>query len=152
MQYIPNPAERIRLKKLYEQTSSDKLIEMILEDEVQYNKEPYEGYELLLEEVKKRGLEAKINEIKSCALDEEQQRFKDYDLVVVKTFPYRPEAEIAKGLLIEKGVEAILVADDCGGFRSHLTFTGRGVDLFVKKEDLKKSQEILEVVDGSRGQ
>jgi len=72
------------------------------------------------------------------------------DLVSIKTFMHRHEAELAKGLLAEKGIEAIVSADDCGGARPHLTFGMSGVQLLVKKEDEQKAKEVLEVLGGPK--
>ena len=91
--------ERLRLKKTYEEMPEEKLIEVILEDEKEYKKQPYEAYELLLEEAKRRGIKEKIEERKKFIQNEEYLKHKDMDLVDIKTFPYRHEAEIAKGLL-----------------------------------------------------
>jgi len=66
------------------------------------------------------------------------------DLVVLKTFLYRHEAEMTKNILAEEGIETIISADDLGTCRPHLTFGLGGVKLLVKKENLKKSQKILE--------
>ena len=72
------------------------------------------------------------------------------DLIVIKTFMYRHEAELAKGLLTERGIDAIVSADDVGGFRPHLTFTGDGVRLLVKKEDVERANEALEVLENPK--
>jgi len=141
--------ERLRLKKTYEELPEEKLIEVILEDEEVYKKEPYEEYELLLAEAKRRGIEKKIEERKKFSQNEECLRHKDMNLVVIRRFPYRNEAEYAKNILESNGIEAVIVADDCGFFRPHLTFTGRGVELSVKKEDVQKAQEALRVLGDS---
>lgn len=62
----------------------------------------------------------------------------------IKTFSYRHEAEMAKGLLEEQEIESIISADDCGGFTSHIAFTSGGIQLMVKKKDIEKAKEILE--------
>lgn len=67
-------------------------------------------------------------------------------MVVIKTFAYRHEAEFVKGILTEKGIESVITADDCGGFRPHLTFTGRGAELSVKQEDIEKAREALKIL------
>ena len=124
--------ESLRLKKLYKDMPEEQLIELILEDEETYKKEPYEAYELLLEEAKIRGIEKKIEERKKSAQNTEYLRHKDMDLVVVRTFPFRNEAEYAKNVLESNGIEGIVTADDCGFMLAHLTFTGRGAGLLVK--------------------
>ena len=139
--------ERLRLKKLYTDMPEEHLIELILEDGEAYKKEPYEAYELMLAEAKKRGIEKKIEERKKSAQNTEYLRHKDMDLVVARRFPYRNEAEYAKNILESNGIEAIITADDCGFMRAHLTLTGRGAELLVKKEDLDKAKEALKVLD-----
>ena len=69
------------------------------------------------------------------------------ELIKIKAFPNRHEAELAKGLLAEKGIEALVSADDCGGMRHHLSFGMGRVQLLVKKEDVEKAQEILKVLE-----
>ncbi|UCC94764.1 MAG: DUF2007 domain-containing protein [Candidatus Omnitrophota bacterium] len=72
------------------------------------------------------------------------------ELVVIKTFPYRHDAELARGLLESEGIKAIISADDQAGYAPHLLST-RGkkgmARLLVKKEDIEKAQEILKVLD-----
>ncbi len=72
------------------------------------------------------------------------------DLVIAKTFPKRYEAELAKGLLADEGIEATLSIDDMGGFAPYLLLTRgrRGMaKLLVKKEDLEKAQDIFKRLD-----
>jgi len=68
------------------------------------------------------------------------------DLVSIRTFLHRHEAELAKGLLNEKGIEAVISADDLGTWRPHLSF-GTGVQLLVKKEDVEEAQEALRILE-----
>ena len=42
------------------------------------------------------------------------------DLIIIKIFYSRLEAEQAKGLLDEKGIEAFISADDAGGTHPHV--------------------------------
>ena len=69
------------------------------------------------------------------------------DLVVIKTFLQRYEAEHAQGLLKNNGIDSIVQADDLGGFRSHLTLGTGNVRLLVKKEHAEKAKEILSILD-----
>ena len=64
------------------------------------------------------------------------------DLVNIKTFLNRHEAELAKSLLAESDIEAIISADDLGGWRPHLSF-GSGVKLSVSKKDADLAKQIL---------
>jgi len=51
---------------------------------------------------------------------------------------------VAKGLLAEQGIESIISADDCGGYRPQMVFGTGGVQLIVKKDDTDKAIKILE--------
>ncbi|MDD5584050.1 MAG: hypothetical protein PHV55_03220 [Candidatus Omnitrophica bacterium] len=64
------------------------------------------------------------------------------DLVTVKEFLKRHEAEMARDLLWRNGIEGVVVADDCGGCRPHMLYA-QTAKLLIKKEDLTKAQEIL---------
>ena len=68
------------------------------------------------------------------------------DLINIRSFSQRHEAELAKGLLSEQGIEAIIQADDCGGMRPHLTLGTAGVQLLIKREDVEKAKEILRTI------
>ena len=68
------------------------------------------------------------------------------ELVVVKKFLYRQEAEIAKGLLTSSGIDCILSADDAGGLRPEIAFGRGGVHLLVKRKDLQEAKEMLKEV------
>ena len=67
------------------------------------------------------------------------------ELASIATFLYRHEAELAKSLLSEKGIEAIISADDLGGYRPDLSMGN--VKLLVKKEDVEKAKEVLKVLE-----
>ena len=64
------------------------------------------------------------------------------DLVVLKTFLFRHEAEIAKLNLEASGIFCVIFADDLGGVRPHLSF-GSAIVLSVFDCDLEKSKNIL---------
>jgi hypothetical protein len=66
------------------------------------------------------------------------------DTVIVKKFVHRHEAELAKNILAEEGVEAVVCADDCGGC---LNISAAAVKLMVKKKDADRASEILKVLD-----
>jgi hypothetical protein len=75
------------------------------------------------------------------------------DLVAIKTFAYRHEAELAKNLLAEEGIESVVSADDLGSHRPHLLFTGgKGgmAKLLVRKEDVQEAERILAVLEEPR--
>ena len=66
------------------------------------------------------------------------------DLICIKNYNNRTEAEIVKSLLEASGIEAVVSADDCGGMRPHLLLGTNGTRLLVKEEDAQKALEILE--------
>ena len=61
--------------------------------------------------------------------------------IVLKTFIHRYEAEIAKGLLDEKGIDNMISDDDVGGFRPGMII-GESIKLIVNEEDLEKAKEL----------
>jgi hypothetical protein len=69
-------------------------------------------------------------------------------LITIKTFYSRHDAEIAKGLLDEKGIQSSILADDGGATRPSLTFT-EGVRLLVGKNDVKKAKELIKVLEST---
>jgi len=67
--------------------------------------------------------------------------------VILKTFMYRHEAEMAKGLLEDNSIEAIISADDMGGYRPHLSLSMGNVRLLVRSQDFERARDILKVLD-----
>jgi hypothetical protein len=65
------------------------------------------------------------------------------ELVVVKTFGSRPEADIAKGALASAGIDAMIQADTAGGMREHLAWSGTGFRLLVREDDARAALEVL---------
>lgn len=71
------------------------------------------------------------------------------ELISVRVFDQRYEAEIAQGLLLEAGIESIIKADDCGGMLMGVSLIRKGgIKLMVSGEDLEKAEETLEVLNG----
>jgi putative signal transducing protein len=66
----------------------------------------------------------------------------DTDLVVVRTFPDRFEADVAQSALEAAGIESMLRTDDFGGLRPHMALTN-GVDLLVRAENAEEADEVL---------
>ena len=64
------------------------------------------------------------------------------DVICVKTFASRIEANIAKGMLESNDILSYISADDEGGMLP-FQLSKKGVQLFVKKDILTKAQEIL---------
>lgn len=66
------------------------------------------------------------------------------DIICIKNYNNRVEAELAKSFLEDSDIEATVSTDDCGGWYPHLLFGTGGARLLVKEEDAKKALIILE--------
>jgi hypothetical protein len=66
----------------------------------------------------------------------------DSDLVVVRTFLNRFEADVAKSALDAAEIESLIRADDAGGLRPAMSM-GSAVELVVRAEDAARAGEIL---------
>ena len=64
---------------------------------------------------------------------------KSLDLTVISTFPSTADAQIAKGILDEVGIESMIRADDAGGMYPAIG----GADLLARAEDLDKANDAL---------
>lgn len=63
---------------------------------------------------------------------------------ILKTYINRYEADIAKGLLDEKGIENMISDDDVGGFRPGMII-GESIQLIVNEKDLKNAKEAIKI-------
>lgn len=66
---------------------------------------------------------------------------KAMDTFVVATYRFRHEAEFAKAVLAANDIEAIVLADDAGGYRPEIMSPVR---LVVRAEDAELARSILE--------
>jgi hypothetical protein len=66
---------------------------------------------------------------------------KSADLVVVSTFPSTPDAQIAKGVLDDAGIDAMIRSDDAGGMYPAIS----GAELLVRREDVQRANDALHV-------
>ncbi|HVH10617.1 MAG TPA: hypothetical protein VM736_12550 [Gemmatimonadales bacterium] len=64
------------------------------------------------------------------------------ELVCIRTFPSRLEAELAKGLLEARGISAMVSMDDAGGMRPEMAFI-KGASLFVEPQVAERALELL---------
>jgi len=64
--------------------------------------------------------------------------------VVLKTFINMYEAQMAKGLLDEKGIVSMLSDEDIGGFQPGMII-GETIKLMVNEEDLERAREVIKV-------
>ena len=67
----------------------------------------------------------------------------DSELVVVRTFNNRIEADLAKSALDAADIDSMVSADDAGGEQPGL-WPGEGVSLLVRSEDALRAAEILD--------
>lgn len=70
------------------------------------------------------------------------QKKVEEDFVVARTYSYRHEAEMGRTMLEANGVDAMIVADDCGGQRP-LVGANIGVKLVVRRRDEHKATTLL---------
>jgi hypothetical protein len=61
------------------------------------------------------------------------------DLIAVSTFRSTAEAQIAKGILDEVGIESMIRADNAGGMYPAIS----GAELLVRSEDSDKARDAL---------
>lgn len=70
------------------------------------------------------------------------------EMKTVRIFEMRYEAEMARGLLLEQGIESMISADDCGGQLMGLSSLRKsGVKLLIREEDEEKAAEALKVLE-----
>jgi hypothetical protein len=75
--------------------------------------------------------------------DSEQEPSEEYlDLINIKTYSSRHDAELAKSFLASNGVHAVVIGDDYGGIHPALSFS-TGVQLLVKEKDVQKTKKIF---------
>ncbi|MBI2073894.1 MAG: DUF2007 domain-containing protein [Gemmatimonadetes bacterium] len=65
------------------------------------------------------------------------------DLVSVRSFRTRAEAELAENTLAAAGIRAVVMADDAGGAHPELAFTTGGSRVLVAPEDAARARELL---------
>jgi len=66
------------------------------------------------------------------------------ELVCIKTYSNRAEAELVAVFLKKNSIKAMISADDAGGVHPALLWSGGGVKLLVREKDKKTSLHILE--------
>ena len=68
------------------------------------------------------------------------------DIVCIKVFVSRSEAEIAKSALAASNIESYLDADDAGGmYPFPMSGHQKGVRVFIKKADEAQANKILAI-------
>jgi hypothetical protein len=70
---------------------------------------------------------------------------KSSDLAIVSTFRSAADAQIAKGVLDEAGIESMIRADNVGGMYPGVG----GADLLVRSEDVERANQVLSESEAS---
>lgn len=88
------------------------------------------------------------NKCSNCGYEKEGagENFDNENTVVLKSFINEFEAEIAKSVLEEEGIESFISKDDEGSMNPSLILT-QGVRLHVFEKDEAKALEILNSMD-----
>jgi len=71
----------------------------------------------------------------------------DEELVAVRTYLTRIDAELARTALEAGGIESMIRSDDAGGLRPHLWMGG--IALLVRQEDLERAERLLTEVESA---
>jgi hypothetical protein len=66
------------------------------------------------------------------------------ELVTIKTFVYRHEAEMAQSFLKAYGIPSMVSADDCGGWNPYLVPLTGGACLMVRRDCAEDAIRLLE--------
>jgi hypothetical protein len=61
------------------------------------------------------------------------------DLITISTFRSTTDAQIAKGILDEAGIDSMIRADNAGGMYPAIS----GAELLVRAQDVDKAQDAL---------
>jgi hypothetical protein len=61
------------------------------------------------------------------------------DLIAIETFRSTADAQVAKGILDEVGIESIIRTDNAGGMYPAIS----GAELLVRSQDVDKANEAL---------
>ena len=69
-------------------------------------------------------------------------------LAVVSTFRSLPDAQIAKGILDDAGIDSMIRTDDAGGMYPGIS----GAELLVRAEDVENAKNALTELDDSTPQ
>ena len=64
------------------------------------------------------------------------------DLVVVRTYGFRHEAEVGRSMLEANEVDAIISGDDAGGIQPGMA-AANGIKLLVRRSDGQKAIQLL---------
>jgi len=69
----------------------------------------------------------------------------DSDLVVIRTFPDRVEADLASSALSAAGIDSMVRGDDAGGTQPQLAM-GHFIELIVREADAAAARDVLDTI------
>lgn len=65
------------------------------------------------------------------------------NLVVVGVYGNRVEAELAKGVIENAGIPAMIKSDTVGRMREHIAWSGAGFQILVREENATAARDVL---------
>ncbi len=69
------------------------------------------------------------------------------ELIAIQIYLDKNEAEIAKGLLDQNGIQSTISADDVGGYIPHIPYGKDGIKLLIDTKDLIKAKDVLKTTE-----
>ena len=132
---------RMRLEQEYARYSDESLLEAaeLGRDEFQ------EGvYEIILAEIRRRGLQEQVEERRQLKEEQRETEESGGELVMLRRFSFGHEAELAKAVLEEEGIETVIVSDDLGTVPPGISVGTGSAKLLVFEDDLERAEEILD--------
>jgi hypothetical protein len=76
-------------------------------------------------------------------MNEEAPQSHDIKLVVLQSFGTQFEADLAKGVLEQAGIRAMVQGDTAGRMREHLAWSGAGFKILVRQSDATRARDVL---------
>jgi hypothetical protein len=128
------------LRRLYKDIPEQQLIDMLSEDEQDYE---IGAYRLLIEEAKRRGLEDKLDEIKRAKEEREKLKTqKEYKFIKAYTTPKAGEIAIIKSILDAQNLVYYIKGENFGilyGPADGLS----SMDVMVREDNIEDAKELL---------
>jgi hypothetical protein len=72
------------------------------------------------------------------------------DIVPVKTFAFRHDAECAQQILAAASIVSVLSGDDASGWAPDIGFATGGITLLVNRTDLEQARLLIEGEDAAQ--
>lgn len=135
-----NPEERQRLKKLYEEMPEQQLIDMLSEDEADFE----EGvYMLLTAEAEKRGLDSKLEEIRKAKEEKRpEKQLKDYKFTRVYSTPKLGEIAVIRSVLDAENIIYTIKGEYFGTIYGPADGLS-SMDVMVREDQAEDAKELL---------